>query len=319
MHYILKLLIILFIQFSAVTAMESDQETDIQRITRELYSVFNSNHYTFLHPSEEGGAPSSLPQEIFQPKEAGGPSFYSRVGILPADAIERLRNPKNGEINNIDCLIATSICKYALCIHTLGGDEQFNRFSQNVSVIKEALDCKYSSREFIQEVVLGNRAEEDKKLSIDLLFKVSLIDTLDPQKLSPGDIISIGNDSLYYDRHPYGKFGAENVIFYGLNESREPLFYGFKGIFEDGQPHTLKEIQIAMLEDFLKEPAVSELYYRFFSPLSAAKNSDIAKRISSILKLGVAFVASNICKPRRHGTILTEKIERIKIMNEMSL
>ncbi len=169
--------------------------------------------------------------------------------------------------------------------------------------------------EFLSNIVLSNKADENENFANDLLIAPLPLKggKLDLTKLSTGDILSLENDSLYYHRHPYGRCGAENVVFYGFNEDRKPLFFGFKGIFEDGKPHTLNEIQIAMLEDFLKEPNEFENNYHAYYPLSSDVSDRIEKQITVIKEIGNNNLASEIYQPEIGITLATENIERIKI------
>ncbi|MES2608044.1 MAG: hypothetical protein V4544_04885 [Pseudomonadota bacterium] len=315
-RYILRLLIILSIQFSAVTAIASDQETDTQRTVREVYSVLNGSHYEFSAP-DEGGHPTSLPENIFEKRineKNNAPSFYSRNTVLPADAIEQLITPKSGETHYIECNIAASICQNALFMHALGGEDYFNHFSLNASATWKTMCPSEPSYKFLSNIVLSNKADENENFANDLLIAPLPLKggKLDLTKLSTGDILSLENDSLYYHRHPYGRCGAENVVFYGFNEDRKPLFFGFKGIFEDGKPHTLNEIQIAMLEDFLKEPNEFENNYHAYYPLSSDVSDRIEKQITVIKEIGNNNLASEIYQPEIGITLATENIERIK-------
>jgi hypothetical protein len=314
MHYVLKLLFILSIQLPVIASMAATAETDQQRIVREVYATLNGANYQFAAP-DEGGHPTSLPTVVFEKKinpTTKAPSFYSRDGVPPADAIRRLREPGEGEVYFIECSIAASICKNALFINAFESEENFNLFSQNASELWKAMRPTEPAHQFLSNILLGNRMYRDEEFANDLLSGSVRIDTFDESTLLTGDILSISNDSLYYDRHPYGKFGAENVIFYGLNESREPLFCGFKGIFEDGKPHTLNEIQIAMLDDFLAEPTEFENRYHHFHPLSTDKSNAIMSRIKLIARLGSARLAGNICAPKIRVTLATKNIELIK-------
>ncbi len=253
MHFLLKLLFILSIQFPVAASMAAD-ETDQQRIVRDVYAILNGAHYQYGAP-DEGGPPTSLPADIFEKKinpETRAPSFYSCDGVPPEEAIRRLREPGEDEAYYIECNIAASICKYALFINAFESEGNFNCFSQNASKLWKAMRPTQPAYQFLPNIRLGNKADQEKEFASGLLSASLPIKTFDPSTLLAGDILSISNDKLYYDRHPYGKCGAENVVFYGFNESREPLFYGFKGIFQDGQPHTLNEVQIAMLNDFLR-------------------------------------------------------------------
>lgn len=313
MHFLLKLLFILSIQFPVAASMAAD-ETDQQRIVRDVYETLNGPHYQFASP--EGDNPTSLPTGVFKKRidpQTKAPSFYSCDGVPPAYAIRRLREPGEDEVYYIECSIAASICKYALFINAFKSEENFNCFSRNASELWKAMRPSESAYQFLSNIVLGNRADRDEKFANDLLSVSVHIDRFDPSTLQTGDILSISNNELYYDRHPYGKCGAENVVFYGFNESREPLFYGFKGIFEDGQPHTLNEIQIAMLDDFLAEPTECERRYHCRHPLSSDKSAEIMKLVKVTTGVGSARAARNICTPKMRVTLRTKDIEYIKI------